>query len=117
MVISAHTTKLEILELSNVKTKPTENHEDNGATLPLRTQPSSSYSPLTDILVVPDKPPTHACIKDGDAALQAHVGYLLYFCLLGSDYMLSGVYQDWVHQNPWKHMYDRITENGRWQAK
>ena len=37
--------------------------------------------------------------------------------LLVSDYILFGVYQDWVHQSPGNHLDGGITEYGKCQAR
>ena len=47
-VVLTHTDKLKIMDIANAKTDPTENHQDNVATLPLGTQISSRHSPLID---------------------------------------------------------------------
>ena len=56
-------------------------------------------------------------IKAGDTTLQARVGDLIYVGLLGADYMLFRVYQDWLHQNPGNHMYGRIIEYGKRRSR
>ena len=43
--------KLEIIYLDDAKTDPPENHQDNGATLPVNTQTSPPHSPLEDASV------------------------------------------------------------------
>ena len=45
------------------------------------------------------------------------MGDLLDVRILGSDYMLFEVYQDWVHQNPGNHLDGGITEDDKWQAR
>ena len=37
--------------------------------------------------------------------------------LRASDNVLSDVYHDWVLQNPGKHLYGGIDEDGKWQDK
>ena len=37
--------------------------------------------------------------------------------LLGNDYMLYGVYQDWVHQNTGKHLNGEIVGDSKWQEQ
>ena len=37
--------------------------------------------------------------------------------LLGANYMLYGVYQDWVHQNPGEHLDEGIAEDSKWQVR
>ena len=44
-VLLSHTDKLKIPELADADTKPTENHQDNGATLLVKNQPYSPHSP------------------------------------------------------------------------
>ena len=33
--------------------------------------------------------------------------------LLGTDSMIYGVYQDWVHQNPGEHLDERMAEDSK----
>ena len=54
-------------------------------------------------------------VKDGDAALQACTGDFQYVCILGADYMIYGLYQDWVHQNPGEHLDGGIAEDSNWK--
>ena len=37
--------------------------------------------------------------------------------LLGTDSMIYGVYQDWVHQNPGEHLDGGISEDSKWKAR
>ena len=108
-VLFAYSNELEIPVLADSETDPTKNHQDNDTTPPLGTKSSSSHSPLEDILVAPEKP--HICthVKVRDAALQVRLGDLPDMCLLGSYYMLFGVYQYWLHQNPVNHLDGGIT--------
>ena len=43
------------MELAGEETTPDKNHQDNGASPPHGTQPSSPYSPLTDDSVATDR--------------------------------------------------------------
>ena len=85
--------------------------------LPLGTQSSLPHSSLEYTLVSPDNPPSCPRVKSRDAALQARVGDILYVFLLVVDYILFGVYQDWVHQNLGNYLDGRIKEDGKWKAK
>ena len=116
-VLFSHTDKLKIPELDNSETDPPENHQDNGATLPVNTQPSPPHSPLEDTLVAFVEPPPRPHVEARDAALQAREGELLDFRLLGANYMLYGVYQYWVHQNPGNYLDRRSAEDIKWQAQ
>ena len=108
-----HINEIGIPELSDAKTDPTKNLQDNGAKPLVGTKPSFTHSPLEDTLVAPDKPPPCSHIESGDAALQARMGYLPDVCLLGADDMLFSIYQDWVHQKPRDHLDGGITEDGK----
>ena len=116
MVVFSHTDELKIPELAAAETDPPKNYQDNGATPPVNTQPSPPHSPPEDTSVASDEPPPRPRVEAGDAALQAHEGDLPDVCLLGADYMLYGVYQDWVHQNPGDHLDGGTTEDSKWQA-
>ena len=59
---------------------------------------------MQDTLVAPAAPLPRPCVDFGDATLQAQEGDLLDVRLLGTNYLLYGVYQDWVHQNPGDHL-------------
>ena len=98
------TNKLEITELANVETDLPENHQDNGSIPLFNTQPSPPHSTPEDTSVASITPPMHPCIEAGDAALQEQEVNLLDVRLLGANYMLYGVYQDWVHQNSGDHL-------------
>ena len=60
-----YTEEHEIMELADAKTKPLENHQDNGATLMVNTQPSLLHSPPEDTLVASDEFPPRPCIEAG----------------------------------------------------
>ena len=62
-------------------------------------------------------PPPRLRVEAGNAALQAQEGDLPDVRLIGADYMLYGVYQDWVHQNPGDHLDVVIEENSKWQSR
>ena len=109
--------KIELPELDDADTKPLENLQDNGATLPVLTQPSPSNSPLEDAPVAPADSPPHSCVEDGIAALQERYEDLPDVYLLSADYMMYGLYQDWVHQNQGEHLYGWIAEDSKWQAQ
>ena len=92
------------MELANTETHSTKNHQGNGATLILVNHTSSTHSPLEDTSVTLADPPPRPRVEARDAALQACVGYLPDVRLMGADYMLFGVYQDWVQQNTANHL-------------
>ena len=108
--------ELKIPELDNDETDPPENHQDNGATLPVNTHPSPLHSPLDDVSLTSAAPSPCPCVEAGNAALQAREGYLPDVHLLGAEYMLYGVYQDWVHQNQGDHLDGGIAEDSKWQV-
>ena len=83
--------ELEIPELDNSETNPPEDHQDNGSTPPVNTQPSPPHSPLGDTPVDSAAPPPRPYTEDGDAALQAREGDLPDVRLLGADYMIYRV--------------------------
>ena len=116
-VLFSYTGELKIMELANAENEPPENHQDNGVTPPVNTQPYPPQSPPEDTSVASAKPPPRPCIKAGDVALQAREGDLPDVCLLGTDYIFYGVYQDWVHQNPGDHLNGVIAEDSKWQAR
>ena len=64
------------MELTDTETYPTENHQYNGATPSLVTQPFLLHSPLIDTLVALDKPLSRPCIKTGDATILVRAGDL-----------------------------------------
>ena len=51
MVLFSRIDDSELSELNNAETDPPENHQDNGATLPVNTHPSPPHSSLEDALV------------------------------------------------------------------
>ena len=108
--------KLEITELDNAEIDSPENHQDNGVTLPVNNQKSPPHFPLENSLVASAAPPPHLHVEAGYVTLQAQEGPLSDLCLLGPDYMLYGVYQDWVHQNPGDHLDEGIAEDSKLQA-
>ena len=114
-MLFTHTNKIEIPELADDETDPTENLEDDGTTSTIITQPYLPHSPQEDTSFGLDETLPYHRVENGDNALQSRVGDLLDVLLLGSNYMLFGVYQDWVHQNTGNHMDCRITEGGKWQ--
>ena len=109
--------ELEISELDDAETDPPENHKDNGATLPVNTQPFPPHSPPEDTSVASAAPLLHPRVEAGDAAIQSLERDLPDVRLLGTDYMLYGVYQDWVHQNPGDHLDGGISEESKWQVR
>ena len=108
---------------SNLRSLPTtmlpwtKNHRDNGASPPHDTQPSSPHSPLTDALVDPDKPPLLPHIDFSDTTRLVIAENYPEVRLKAAYNALFGVYQDWVHQNPWNNLYGEIKENGKWQYR
>ena len=94
MVIFSHIDKLKILELADAKTGLPENLQYNGATPPVNTQPPPPHSPPEDTSTASADPLPHPHIEARDAALQACAGDLPGVCLLSTDYMLYGFYQD-----------------------
>ena len=62
-------------------------------------------------------PLTHPRVKAGNAALQAQEGDLSYVRRLGTNYILYGVYQDWVHKNKGDHLDGGIAEGIKWQVR
>ena len=91
-VILSHTDEPEILELADDNTDPPENHQDNGATPPVNTQPSQPHSSPEDTLVASAETPPHPRVEAVDADLQAQEGDILNVRLLGTNYMLYVVY-------------------------
>ena len=67
--------------------------------------------------MTPAAPLPRPCVKDINPALQAREGDLPDVRLLGADYILYGVYQDWVNQNPEYHLDVGIEEDSKWQAR
>ena len=72
---------------------------------------------MGSLTVTPENPIPRTCVEAKYANLQARTGDLPDFLLLGDNYMLFGVYQDWVHQNPRNHLYGGITEDGKWKTR
>ena len=99
-MIFSHTYKIKIPELNDADTDPSENLQYNVTPPPVSTHPSPSYLPLEDTSFTSAKPPPYPCVEAGDTDLQAREGDLPDILLLSPKYMLYGVYQDWVHQNP-----------------
>ena len=83
--------------LDDTDTNPTENHQSNGSTLLVNTHPYTLPSPPEDASVASATPPARLRIDADDAALQVRESDLPDVRFLGADYMLYGVYQDWVH--------------------
>ena len=92
-VLFSRINELELPELDNSKTGPPENHQDNGATPPVNTQPSPPHSPLENALVASAATPPRPRVEAGNAALQAREGDLPDFRLLGANYIIYGGYQ------------------------
>ena len=116
-VLSPRINELELSELDDDENDPPENHQDNGATPPVNTQPSPPHSTLEYTSVASAAPPPHPRVEAGNAALQSQEGDLPDVRLLGADYMLYGVYQDWVHKNLGYHLDGGIAEASKWQAR
>ena len=68
--------ELKIPELDDAETELPENHQDNGATPPVNTQPSPLHSPLEYVLVDSAAPPPIPHVNAGNAYLQAQKGCL-----------------------------------------
>ena len=105
--------KFKLPELDDANTNPSENHQDNGDMPPVNTQPSTPHSPLEYASVASAAPPPHPRAKASNTNLQARDGDLPDVCLLGAEYMLYGVYQDWVHQNLGNHLDGGIVEDSK----
>ena len=116
MVLFSHTNELKIPELANSEINPPENHQDNGATPLVNTQPSPPQSPPENTLVDSAKSSPSQHIKARYASLQEREGDLSDVLLLGADYMLYGAYQYWLHQNSGDHLDGGIAEDSKWQA-
>ena len=69
-VLLSCTNDLKFLELADAKTKPPENHQDNGSTLPFNTQPYLPNSPPEDTSVDSAAPPPRPRIEAGNATLK-----------------------------------------------
>ena len=115
-VLFSHTEEIEIPELADAKTDPTENIQDNGTTLPVSTQTCLPHSPLKETLVALAETLPYHSVEAGDVALQVRTEDLLDVCLLVNDENIFWVYQDWFHQNTGEHLDGRIAEDGKWQA-
>ena len=113
-MLLSHIENLELPELGDAETNPAENLQDNGATPPVLTQPSLLHSLLEDTSVASAAPLPRPRVNAGNAALQAREGDLPDVRLLGADYMMYGVYQDWVHQNPVEKLNGGIAEDSKW---
>ena len=70
MVLFSQIDKFKPPELVDSKTVPPENHQDNGNTPRIFTQPSTPHSPLEYASVAPAVPPPHPHVEASDAALQ-----------------------------------------------
>ena len=116
-VLFYHTDEIKNLEIPNANTDLPGNHQDNGAKPPANTQPSPPHAPPEDTSVASAKPTLHPRIDAGDYDIQVQEGDLLNFHLLGADYTLYGVYQDWVHQNTGDHLNVGIAEDSKWKAR
>ena len=117
MDIFTHTDKLKPTELATKETTPAENHRDNGASTPHRTQTSSTQSPLTDALVNQYKPPLCPRVNSGNTARLSSMADHPEVRLKAYKDALFGVYQDWVHQNPGNHLDNGINEDGKWKYR
>ena len=63
--------KLKLPELDNAETDPPENHQENGATPPVKTQPYPPQSPLEDVLAASTALPPLPCVEADNNALQS----------------------------------------------
>ena len=80
------------MDLTNNDTNPDENHQDNGATLPHVTQPSSPHSPLTYASVSLEPPPLLPQVDGGAVVHLAGTVHLLEVRLKAANDMLFGAY-------------------------
>ena len=71
-LLFSHTNELKIPELANAKTNPPKKLQDNGAILPIGTQPSLPHSPLEDTPIALTNNPPLSQVEAGDATLQVH---------------------------------------------
>ena len=71
MVLFYRIDDIKIPELDDADTEPLENHQDNGTTPPVNTQPYPAQSPPEDTSVASAAPPPHPHVEAGDANLQA----------------------------------------------
>ena len=95
--------------LVNAESTPSENHQDNGASPSLCIQSSSPHSPLTNTLVVLYNYLLYPCAEAEDSDILACTADLPEVHLQVSEYILFGVYQYCVHQNPGNHLDGEIT--------
>ena len=116
-MLFSHNDKLKMLELAKDETDPPKIFQEYGETPPVNTQPYLPHSPPEDTSVASSKPPPCPRVEAGDAAFQARERNLPDVRLLGADYMLYGVYQDWVHQNSGDHLDGGIVEYSMCQAR
>ena len=116
-VIFSHTNELKSPELNDAETNPQGNHQDNGTTPPVNTQPSPPHSTWEDTLVASAKPTPRPRVEASDTTLQVREGYIPDVRLLGANYMLYGVYKYWVHQSPGDHLDGRIAKDSKWQER
>ena len=84
-VLFYHTEKLEISDISYAETDPPENHQNNGATPPVNTQPYPPHLPPEDTSSASYKPLPCPRFEARDAKLQEREGYLLGVCLLSAE--------------------------------
>ena len=117
-VLFSRIDELEIPGLDDAETNLPENHQDNGATPPVNTQPSPSHSTPEYTSVASTLPPPlpRPRVEAGNSTLQARERDLPAVRLIGTNYMLYGVYQDWVHQIPGDHLDGGIVEESKCQA-
>ena len=116
-MLFSHIDELEIPELNNADTNSPENHQDNGTTPPVNTQPSLSHSTPEYTSVASSAPLPRPHDESGNAALQSQGVELPDVGLLVANYMIYGFYQDWVHQNPGDHLDEGIAEDSKWQVR
>ena len=83
--------ELKLPEIDDAETNLSENHQENGATPPVNTEPSLPQSPMEDASVASAAPPPRPSVTAGNPALQAQEGDLPDVRLLGAYYMLYGV--------------------------
>ena len=116
-MIFSHTGELEIPELAKAETGLPQNLPYNGAKLPVNTHPFLPHSSPVDTLVALSESASCPHVEAGDAALQARAGDLPDVRLLGANYMLYEVYQDWLHQNTEENLDGGISEDSKCQAR
>ena len=68
-------------------------------------------------MVAPAAPLKQTSVEAGNTDLQVQEGDLPDIRLIGANYMLYGVYQDWLHQNSGDHLDGGIEEERKWQAQ